>query len=344
MLSTQRIKEEAHISNFLRRCSLSVAVIFALVHGSLALAQKTLTIQNASGATAATIELSDSAQVNFRVTNAGIVLGLPVGLTFTCQGTTTANGSCDATAGSSAGSSPPPAAADADSDGVPDSSDNCPNTPSGAFVDSAGCAESQKDDDGDGVFNSSDQCASTPAGTEVDSTGCPKQNTPTTPSSSGKYCEQTPSVAECDPSNNLDVWWERSGSLGQSTPRAGILSMPFTTRASSVDGGKLSLTTYESAFIDDTRFRLWFSETPAGDPINANNGQCNAYMVQARGGVYWTQNPRYASSSKLCYLGEAERTLYVNFEACSHSTNGLSCETPRVSGYRFDVSRSYRAY
>ena len=345
MLVVKRVKEEAIISKNIQRVSLFIVALFALVLGPLAMAQKTLTIQNANGVTAATIELADSAQVNFRITNAGVVLGLPVGLTFTCQGTTTANGSCDATAGSSAGSySPPPAAADADSDGVPDSSDNCPNTPAGAFVDSAGCAESQKDADGDGVMNSSDQCANTPPNTDVDATGCPTQTTTTTTTTTGAYCDPTPSGVECSPSNNLDTWWERSGSLAQSTPRAGILALPFSTRESSRDGGRVSFTTYESAFIDDTRFRSWISETPGGKPINASNGQCNSYVLQARSGFYWTQNPRYASSSKFCYLGEKARTLYLNFEACVHSADGLSCTTSRLSGYRFDVSRAYRAY
>ena len=345
MLVVKRIKEEAVILRNTKRFLLSIVALCALVLGSAAMAQKTLTIQNANGVTAATIELADSAQVNFRITNAGVVLGLPVGLTFTCQGTTTANGSCDATAGSSGGNAQP-AAADADSDGVADTSDRCPNTPAGSFVDSAGCAESQKDADGDGVVNSSDQCANTPSGTDVDATGCPKQTTTTTttPTNSGAYCEPTPSGVECTPGNNLDVWWERSGSLGQSIPRAGILALPFSTRDSTSDGGRVSFTTYESAFIDDTRFRSWISETPGGNPINASNGQCNSYVLQARGGFYWTQNPRYASSSKFCYLGGGARTLYLNFEACIHSADGLSCTTPRITGYRFDISRAYRAY
>jgi uncharacterized protein YhjY with autotransporter beta-barrel domain len=62
--------------------------------------------------------------------------------------------------------------ADADSDGVPDTQDLCPNTPAGAAVDVDGCALSQKDGDEDGVTDDIDECPQTVAGAEVDSVGC----------------------------------------------------------------------------------------------------------------------------------------------------------------------------
>lgn len=58
---------------------------------------------------------------------------------------------------------------DADEDGVPDPSDDCPNTPMGSQVNSNGCPDS----DGDGVYDDSDDCPSTPRGARVDSRGCP---------------------------------------------------------------------------------------------------------------------------------------------------------------------------
>lgn len=66
-------------------------------------------------------------------------------------------------------SEPSPEPADADNDGVPDSRDQCPGTPTGANVDSKGC---ERDDDGDGIANSKDQCPSTPAGASVNNRGC----------------------------------------------------------------------------------------------------------------------------------------------------------------------------
>jgi hypothetical protein len=62
--------------------------------------------------------------------------------------------------------------ADADSDGVTDHSDSCPNTPSSEISDSNGCSPSQLDDDNDGVMNDHDQCANTQLQQSVDSSGC----------------------------------------------------------------------------------------------------------------------------------------------------------------------------
>ena len=47
---------------------------------------------------------------------------------------------------------------DSDSDGVADNQDQCPNTPSGAIVDTNGCAASQLDTDGDGITDDQDMC------------------------------------------------------------------------------------------------------------------------------------------------------------------------------------------
>jgi bacillopeptidase F len=47
---------------------------------------------------------------------------------------------------------------DADQDGVPDSSDLCPDTPAGEPVDADGCSASQLDSDGDSVSDAVDNC------------------------------------------------------------------------------------------------------------------------------------------------------------------------------------------
>lgn len=69
---------------------------------------------------------------------------------------------------------PPPPPADSDNDGVPDTADQCPNTPSGVAVDDHGCP---LDSDHDGVPDYLDQCPNTPAGMPVDVHGCPIQRT-----------------------------------------------------------------------------------------------------------------------------------------------------------------------
>ena len=59
---------------------------------------------------------------------------------------------------------------DSDHDGVPDYLDKCPNTPKGVAVDKDGCP---LDSDGDGVPDYRDVCPNTPKGVKVDDLGCP---------------------------------------------------------------------------------------------------------------------------------------------------------------------------
>lgn len=59
---------------------------------------------------------------------------------------------------------------DMDGDGVLDTMDRCPGTPSGARVDANGCP---LDSDGDVVFDGLDRCPGTPKDVMVDESGCP---------------------------------------------------------------------------------------------------------------------------------------------------------------------------
>lgn len=67
-----------------------------------------------------------------------------------------------------------PTVADADKDGVLDSSDQCPNTPAGVSVDAKGCP---LDTDKDGVADYLDKCADTDRKLKVDTDGCPVELT-----------------------------------------------------------------------------------------------------------------------------------------------------------------------
>jgi outer membrane protein OmpA-like peptidoglycan-associated protein/outer membrane protein W len=64
---------------------------------------------------------------------------------------------------------PEPPPLDSDGDGVPDSIDQCPNTPAGVMVDAVGCP---LDSDKDGVPDYLDKCPGTPPGLKVDANGC----------------------------------------------------------------------------------------------------------------------------------------------------------------------------
>jgi OOP family OmpA-OmpF porin len=64
---------------------------------------------------------------------------------------------------------PNPSQIDSDNDGVVDSLDACPNTPSLALVDKYGCA---LDSDKDGVIDLYDKCPNTPFLNVVNKNGC----------------------------------------------------------------------------------------------------------------------------------------------------------------------------
>lgn len=69
----------------------------------------------------------------------------------------------------------PAGPSDADSDGVPDSRDQCPETLAGVAVDSRGCA---LDTDADGVPDYRDQCPDTAPGARVNDKGCAPEPEP----------------------------------------------------------------------------------------------------------------------------------------------------------------------
>jgi hypothetical protein len=89
-------------------------------------------------------------------------------------------------------------------------------------------------------------------------------------------------------------------------------------------------------------FHAWFSETPNGAPISGN--KCDIYLRQARDSFFWTQDSSYAN--QVCYLGEAGRVLYVNFETrcfVGEYRGSGSCtadsKLKSTATYQFDVSR-----
>lgn len=88
-----------------------------------------------------------------------------------------------------------PAPSDADNDGVPDNRDQCPGTPAGASVDSAGC---ERDGDNDGVVDSRDECPNTPAGASVNSKGCELDSDNDGVVNSKDQCPDTAAGAEVD--------------------------------------------------------------------------------------------------------------------------------------------------
>jgi OOP family OmpA-OmpF porin len=86
-------------------------------------------------------------------------------------------------------------AGDADDDGVPDTLDQCPNTPRGATVDARGCPI---DSDGDAVYDGLDRCPGTQKGVMVDSMGCPVDSDEDAIADHIDQCRGTPKGVEVD--------------------------------------------------------------------------------------------------------------------------------------------------
>lgn len=83
---------------------------------------------------------------------------------------------------------------DSDRDGVPDYLDKCPNTKRGLEVDENGCPV---DSDKDGVPNDRDKCPNTPAGVRVNENGCPDSDNDGVFDDRDK-CADTPANAPVD--------------------------------------------------------------------------------------------------------------------------------------------------
>ena len=136
---------------------------------------------------------------------------------------------------------------DSDQDQVPDSQDQCPNTPVGARVDSRGCPI---DSDNDGVPDGIDQCANTPAGAVVDATGCPKDSDNDGVPDGIDQCADTPAGTKVD---------ARGCSVVTDSDNDGVPDdkdlCPFTGANVKVDkdGCPIELTTREVELLDKGR-------------------------------------------------------------------------------------------
>lgn len=102
---------------------------------------------------------------------------------------------------------------DIDDDGVGDSLDQCPNTPSGETVDANGCAPSQLDSDGDGVDDASDAFPNDASET-LDTDGDGVGNNADTDDDGDGYSDSEELAAGTDPLSSESVPSESDGASG----------------------------------------------------------------------------------------------------------------------------------
>ena len=218
---------------------------------------------------------------------------------------------------------------------------------SGSGSTGSGSSGSGSTGSGSSGSGSTDSGSSGSGSTDSGSSGSGGSGSGSTDSST--YCAgNDDDLADCKASQNFDPWVAGTGE----TPiwiRKGLTEVfPFTLPARSenptVKYGYLQMTSPErerDPATDDV-FHAWFSETPNGAPISGN--RCDIYLRQARDSFYWTQDSRYAK--QVCYLGEAGRVLYVNFETrCvvgAYTGSGSCTADSKLKSnatYQFDVSR-----
>ena len=218
---------------------------------------------------------------------------------------------------------------------------------SGSGSTGSGSSGSGSTGSGSSGSGSTDSGSSGSGSTDSGSSGSGGSGSGSTDSST--YCAgNDDDLADCKASQNFDPWVAGTGE----TPiwiRKGLTEVfPFTLPARSenptIKYGYLQMTSPErerDPATDDV-FHAWFSETPNGAPISGN--RCDIYLRQARDSFYWTQDSRYAN--QVCYLGEAGRVLYVNFETrCvvgAYTGSGSCTADSKLKSnatYQFDVSR-----
>ncbi len=189
------------------------------------------------------------------------------------------------------------------------------------------------DSDGDGVSDDVDQCPNTRSGASVDGTGCESQ---VAVDQTG-YCAGAPSHVSCDETGILDPIWTYRG-VGEVIIRGNIVSYPFTTRDSEIDGGRFAVTSQNGYMIDGRAFGMWLSDTPGGPQVA---DRCGTYLLQARGGFYWSQNPTWKDNPKMCFIGTAQRTLYLNATTCEWDDDLTYCVGPYDDYFKFKLRHEY---
>ena len=304
-----------------------------------------LTLKGANDADGDTIVLPEGAELDLAVSDAGITLTLPgVDVRVLCLGDPTEEGYCllEADSGGGGGGGGPQPIVDTDGDGVPDDNDNCAGTPSGSFVNSSGCSESQLgggggggggpvDSDGDGVPDTQDNCPNTANADQADNDNDGQGNVcdstpngPDDPPPTGGYCSNPQqSNVDCSANTNFDTWYESDGERTLTINVGRRLSIPFTARASTSDEAKFTYATDAATLPSGQTWYGYVSALPGGTSLSQD---CVAAGPEARTTFTITQN----QSSSNCKIPTSGGVFYLNYFVSGNQS----------TRYRFNVSRS----
>lgn len=338
---------------------MGMTLVSAISFSSFAYSSTQLNIRDNEADAGDVIVLPEGAELDVAVNENGITLTLPnIDLRLRCLGEPTAEGYCLLEAGTTGGGGGSGGnVQDSDGDGVPDSNDLCFTTPAGSFVNSNGCSNDQLgggsgsgggsgggsqpvDGDNDGEPDNTDNCPSvanaSQADADNDGTGDACDSTPNgsgggggTQPNTSTYCSNAQaSNVSCSANQNIDTWYVGSGEIDLSVPRNKILSVPFTTRASSTDSITLVYTTDIGPLqTSQYAWRTWVSQYPGGDPLNSNT--CYTAGSQARTNMTITQK----AGDPGCKIATSKATWYINYVV-----SGAAGYYPGT--YKFDIQKS----
>lgn len=170
---------------------------------------------------------------------------------------------------------------DRDRDGVPDGLDQCPDTPVGATVDTKGCTG---DMDRDGVLDGMDRCPNTPSGTPVDGVGCsnaPDSDGDGMPNTADK-CPGTPKGVPVDSTGCMILFERQAAPSAAGVPRRPTLIL----RGVNFQTGKSLLTTSSYVVLDQVAASLLANPDIrieiAGYTDNTGSIGVNVRLSQAR--------------------------------------------------------------
>jgi len=133
----------------------------------------------------------------------------------------------------------------------------------------------------------------------------------------------------------MDDWSAYSGYIAEAEIPAGkIVAYPFTANAAG-QSGRMKFTTNSGFAPNNMTFKAWFSELPGGDQLDSASG-CNTTVREPNPAYLSWQQSSSTSNRRVCGLGTAERTLYLNVEVACH-TDIFGCTPGERSSLNYYV-------